>query len=66
MEIKNIEGIENKTKNRKIDSKSTKQIVIDRYWHTWLKKQAADEGVSIKTLIEGYLADKQVEVKDNI
>ena len=48
---------ENITKNRKIDSKPTKQVVIDTGLHQLLKIKAASTGVTIKTLIEGCLAD---------
>lgn len=54
-----------KMKNRKIDQKLTKQIVVDVGWHTWLKKRAAEEGTAIKTLVEGYLAEHSVIGNDN-
>lgn len=44
-------------KNRKIDQKNTKQVVIDKGYHTLLKKKAADAGISIKEFMEGYLAE---------
>lgn len=43
--------------NRQIDNKSTKQIRIDAGIHQLLKIKAAESGISIKTLLEGYLAD---------
>lgn len=48
---------ENKIENRQIDKKLTKQIRIDTGYHTLLKIKAAKAGVSIKTLLEGYIAD---------
>lgn len=36
---------------------STKQIRIDSGYHALLKIKAAKSGMSIKTLLEGYLAD---------
>lgn len=44
-------------KNRLIDQKKTKQVVIDAGLHRLLKMKAADEGIHVKTLLEGYLAD---------
>jgi predicted HicB family RNase H-like nuclease len=35
----------------------TKQIRIDAGYHTLLKIKAAKSGMSIKTLIEGYIID---------
>lgn len=43
--------------NRQIDKKSTKQIRIDAGLHHLLKVKAAEGGMSIKMLLEGYLAD---------
>lgn len=39
------------------DNKLTKQIRIDAGLHQLLKLKATKEGKSIKTLLEGYLAD---------
>lgn len=39
------------------DKNSTKQIRIDTGYHTLLKIKAAKSGMSIKTLLEGYLAE---------
>ena len=39
------------------DRNLTKQIRIDTGYHTLLKIKAAKSGMSIKTLLEGYLAD---------
>jgi len=44
-------------KNRQVDKKLTKQVRIDVGYHVSLKIRAAKSGVSIKTLLEGYLAD---------
>lgn len=44
-------------KSNKIDKNLTKQIRIDSGLHQLLKIKAANAGVSIKTLLEGYLAD---------
>ena len=46
-----------KENNRQIDKNLTKQVRIDTGYHTLLKIKAAKSGVSIKTLLEGYLAD---------
>lgn len=43
--------------NRQIDKKLTKQVRIDTGYHTLLKIKAAKEGVAIKTLLEGYIAE---------
>lgn len=43
--------------NRQIDKKLTKQIRIDAGLHQLLKLKATKAGMSIKTLLEGYLAD---------
>lgn len=40
-----------------IDKKTTKQIRINAGVHQLLKTKAAKSGVSIKTLLEGYLAE---------
>ena len=44
-------------KSNKIDKNLTKQIRIDTGLHQLLKVKAAKSGMSIKTLLEGYLAD---------
>lgn len=44
-------------KNRQIDRKSTKQIRIDAGLHQLLKLKATEAGESIKTFLEGILAD---------
>lgn len=43
--------------SRQSDKKLTKQVRIDTGYHTLLKIKAAKEGVPIKTLLEGYIAD---------
>jgi predicted HicB family RNase H-like nuclease len=43
--------------NRQVDKKTTMQIRIDTGLHQLLKIKAAKAGVSIKTLLEGYLAN---------
>ena len=48
--------------NRKIDEKTTKQVVIDAGLHRLLKTRATEAGKSIKELLEGYLAEV-LEVK---
>lgn len=48
---------ERKAMNRQIDKKLTKQIRIDAGVHQLLKIKAARAGMTIKTLLEGYLAD---------
>lgn len=44
-------------KKLQIDKKKTKQIRIDAGLHRLLKVKAAKSGISIRTLLEGYLAD---------
>ena len=44
-------------KNRQIDQKTTKQIRIDAGLHHLLKMEAAKLGMTIKALLEGYLAE---------
>ncbi len=43
--------------NQQIDKKTTKQIRIDAGLHKLLKLKATTAGMSIKALLEGYLAD---------
>ena len=43
--------------SKQIDNKSTKQVRIDAGLHQLLKVKAAKSGMSIKTLLEGYLAE---------
>lgn len=58
-----IPGRKNKNmKNREIDQKRTKQLVIDAGLHQSLKVKAATSGTSIKELVEGCLAEL-LEVK---
>lgn len=44
-------------KNRKIDQKRTMQVVIDKGYHTLLKRTATDAGMTIKDFLEGHLAE---------
>ena len=44
-------------KNRQVDKKLTKQVRIDAELHRLLKIKSSSAGISIKTLLEGYLAD---------
>lgn len=44
-------------KNRKIEQKKTKQLVIDSGLHSLLKIKATRAGMSIKDYVEGILAD---------
>lgn len=46
-----------KNKNQQVNKNLTKQVRIDTGYHTLLKIKAAQARVSIKTLVEGYLAD---------
>lgn len=48
--------------SRQIDKKTTKQVRIDAELHKQLKIKAATEKSSIKTLVEGSLAEL-LEVK---
>ncbi|MBI3379355.1 hypothetical protein HY029_01210 [Candidatus Gottesmanbacteria bacterium] len=43
--------------NPQIDRKSTKQVRIDSELHRLLKVKAAKSGMTIKNLLEEYLAD---------
>lgn len=43
--------------NRKIDRKNTKQIVIETELHQRLKLMATKRSMTIKTLVEGVLAE---------
>jgi len=43
--------------NRKIYEKKTLQVVIDVGLHKLLKIEAAKRSTTIKTLLEGYIAD---------
>lgn len=49
-------------KNRQVDKKTTKQVRIDIGLHELLKIRAATGNTTIKTLIEGCLAEL-LEVK---
>lgn len=44
-------------KSQQSDKNLTKQIRIDAGLHKLLKVKAANAGVSIKTLLEGYLVE---------
>ena len=48
---------EKKEESRQIDNKLTKQVRIDASLHQLLKIKAAKSGASIKTLLEGSLAE---------
>lgn len=39
------------------DKKTTKQVRIDSEWHKYLKVEAAQQGMTIKTLLETILAE---------
>ncbi len=39
------------------DKNLTKQIRIEAWWHKLLKLKATESGISVKTLLEGHLAD---------
>lgn len=54
--------MKNVLKDRQIDKNSTKQVRIDTGYHKLLKMEAARQGMTIKTLLEGYLANL-LEVK---
>lgn len=49
--------MKNKTENRQIDKKTTKQVRIDSGLHQLLRIKAATENTSIKSLVEGALAE---------
>lgn len=51
--------------DRQIDKKKTKQVRIDADLHKRLKIRAATEKTTIKTIIEGFLAEVlEVKCKD--
>ncbi len=52
-----MEEEEKKADSRQIDKKLTMQIRIDTGYHTLLKIKAAKSGMTIKALLEEYLAD---------
>lgn len=52
-----MEEKQKKAESRQIDKKLTKQVRIDIGYHTMLKIKAAKSGMSIKTLLESYLAE---------
>ena len=43
--------------NRKIDKKTTMQVVIDKGLHRLLKIEAINAGMTIREFLEGHLAD---------
>lgn len=51
--------------NRQIDNKSTKQVRIDAGLHQLLKVIAAESSMTIKELLEDYLAE-MLEVKSEL
>ena len=46
-----------KLQKRQIDKKTTKQVRIDAGLHRLLKVKAAESEMSVKDLLEDYLAD---------
>jgi predicted HicB family RNase H-like nuclease len=48
--------------SRKIDTKLTKQVRIERELHKFLKLESAKAGISIKTLIEGLISDYRMSI----
>ena len=54
----------NKIVSRQIDKKSTKQVRIDKELHKLLKIEATKSGESIKSFLEGILADVLAVDKD--
>jgi predicted HicB family RNase H-like nuclease len=53
-----LAGGEKEMKNRKIETITTKQIVIDKGLHQLLKLEATRAGKSIKELAEGFIAEE--------
>ncbi len=45
-------------RNREIEEKKTKQIVIDIGYHQMIRILAAKRSMTIKTLVEGLIADE--------
>jgi hypothetical protein len=52
-------------KNRLIDQKKTKQVLIDAGLHRLLKMKAAAEGKTIRVLLDEYLAELLAVDKQN-
>jgi len=50
-------GRRNHMKNRKIDKKPTKQVVIDIGYHKLLKQESAESGRTIKAVLEECLSE---------
>ena len=38
--------------NRQIDKKKTKQVLIDVHWHKYARVAAAEQGRTVKSLVE--------------
>ncbi len=43
--------------SRQVDTKHTKQVRIDAGWHKLLKMKAAEDGTTVKALVEAGLAE---------
>lgn len=54
-----------KNMRRQVDSKTTKQVRIDNYWHRLLKVRGAEAGKTIKELLEEALSEWWDVEKDN-
>jgi len=52
--------------NRQIDKNLTKQIRIENEWHRYAKLAATKQGNSIKTFMEGLLAEHRAKSLDNL
>jgi hypothetical protein len=44
--------------NRKIDKKTTKQVVVDIWYHKQLKLRAVEDGDTVKGVLEGILSEE--------
>lgn len=52
-----IGGDKMNNNKRQIDKKLTKQVRIENEWHRYAKLEATKQGSSIKTFLEGLLAE---------
>ena len=52
-------------RNRKIDKKTTKQVVVDIGYHKLLKKEAAESGKTIRAVVEECLSEYLTLTKED-
>jgi len=61
--LNNIFMIKQKSQKRQVDQRTTKQVRIDSGLHQLLKIRAAQQNMSIRELLESYLAE-MLELKN--